>query len=150
MTAKVDVLKQVAALTYMSTPNLKTMWKKLFDAKSPPYNRQFLVKRLAYRLQELAYGGLSETSEQRLKDLADNTNPLTRTPTGHASDNQPVPGTRLIREWKGVEHCVTALADGFEYKGRHFRSLSAVARNITGTRWNGRIFFGTRKQGSKS
>ena len=53
-------------------------------------------------------------------------------------------GTRLVREWDGVEHCVTVLADGFEYDGRSFRSLSAIARAITGTRWNGPLFFGLR------
>jgi hypothetical protein len=56
-------------------------------------------------------------------------------------------GTRLVREWKGVEHCCTILADGFEYQGRRFKSLSAVANHITGTKWNGKVFFGLKKQG---
>jgi hypothetical protein len=149
MIVKVDVLKQVAALPGMSTQNLKKMWKDLFNADPPPYNKQFLVKRLAYRLQELAYGGLTETSEKRLQNLADGENQAIGTPTKRATGNHPIPGTRLLREWKGVEHCVTALADGFEHQGQHFRSLSAVARAITGTRWNGRVFFGLRKQGDK-
>jgi Protein of unknown function (DUF2924) len=64
--------------------------------------------------------------------------------------DRPITGTRLIREWQGVEHCVTVLDDGFEYQGRHYRSLSAIARAITGTRWNGLIFFGLKNQrGSK-
>ena len=143
-----DILKQVAALPRMTTPNLKKKWKELFDAKPPPYEKRFLVKRIAYRLQELAYGGLSETSEKRLNNLVDDGNLVARTPVRHAPGDHPIPGTRLFREWKGVEHCVTVLADGFEHQGQHFRSLSAVARAITGTRWNGRVFFGTRKQGS--
>ena len=57
-------------------------------------------------------------------------------------DDSPIAGTRLIREWAGVEHCVTVLADGFEWQGRPYKSLSAVARAITGTRWNGWTFFG--------
>ena len=57
-------------------------------------------------------------------------------------------GTRLIREYQGIEHCVTVLADGFEYQGRPYKSLSAVARAITGTRWNGPLFFGLRRHGS--
>jgi hypothetical protein len=59
----------------------------------------------------------------------------------------PVAGTRLLREWQGVEHAVTVLTDGFEYDGRPYKSLSAIARAITGTRWNGWLFFGLRKQG---
>jgi hypothetical protein len=59
----------------------------------------------------------------------------------------PVAGTRLLREWQGVEHTVTVLADGFDYDGRPYKSLSAIARAITGTRWNGWLFFGLRKQG---
>ena len=62
-------------------------------------------------------------------------------------DDRPVAGTRLIREYQGVEHCVTVLADGFEYQGRPYKSLSAVARAITGTRWNGPLFFGLRNSG---
>ena len=61
---------------------------------------------------------------------------------------KPIAGTRLIREWKGVEHCVTVLDDGYEYQGRPFKSLSAVARTITGTRWNGLLFFGLKNQRS--
>jgi hypothetical protein len=61
---------------------------------------------------------------------------------------KPIAGTRLIREWKGVEHCVTVLDDGYEYQGRPFKSLSAIARAITGTRWNGLLFFGLKNQRS--
>ena len=60
--------------------------------------------------------------------------------------DQPMPGTRLIREWQGVEHCVTVRDEGFEYQGRPFKSLSAVARAITGTQWNGWLFFGLKNR----
>ncbi|MPZ24592.1 MAG: DUF2924 domain-containing protein, partial [Dehalococcoidia bacterium] len=63
------------------------------------------------------------------------------------ADDRPATGTRLVRDYQGIEHCVTVLTDGFEYEGRRFRSLSAVARAITGTRWNGPQFFGLRVQG---
>ena len=63
-------------------------------------------------------------------------------------DARPVAGTRLIREYQGVEHTVTVLADGYEWQGRPYRSLSAIARAITGTRWNGLVFFGVKRQGS--
>ena len=62
--------------------------------------------------------------------------------------DRPIAGTRLIREWQGVEHTVTVLDDGYEYQGRPYKSLSAIARAITGTRWNGWVFFGVRRSGA--
>ena len=64
--------------------------------------------------------------------------------------DRPIVGTRLIREWKGVEHAVTVLADGYEYQGRRYKSLSAIARAITGTRWNGPAFFGLARRNGTS
>jgi hypothetical protein len=139
------ILTQVAALPTMPTPNLKAMWRELTGTEPPPYNRTFLVKRLAYRLQELAFGGLSVQAERRLDDLVGE---LDGKKKPKAKDmSAPVAGTKLIREWQGVLHEVTALAEGFEYQGRRYQSLSAVARAITGTRWNGPLFFGLRKHG---
>jgi hypothetical protein len=135
------VLAQLAALKTAPVADLKRKWRDLFDREPPPYNRRFLENRLAYRIQELAYGGLSEETVERLDALADELEgktPGRRT----ALDNRPITGTRLIREWKGVEHCVTVRHEGFEYQGRPYKSLSAIARHITGTRWNGLVFFG--------
>ena len=144
-TMTTDALKRVTALPEQSTDRLKTMWTELFQETAPPYNRAFLIKRLAYRIQELAWGGLSEATIARLEALAANGKVLERTPNPVRNNGLPVTGTRLIREWKGVEHCCTVLEDGFEYQGRQFKSLSAVARAITGTRWNGRLFWGVGK-----
>jgi hypothetical protein len=109
------------------------------------YNRRFLEDRLAYRIQELAYGGLKPETVERLDALADELEgKLSRR---RRIENRPVSGTRLIREWKGVEHQVTVRDEDYEYQGRPYQSLSAVARAITGTRWNGLVFFGLKKQG---
>jgi hypothetical protein len=135
------VLAQLAALNAAPIAELKQKWRDLFDREPPPYNRRFLENRLAHRIQELAYGGLSEETVERLDALADELEgkiPRRRT----ALDSRPIAGTRLIREWKGVEHCVTVRHEGFEYEGRPYQSLSAIARHITGTRWNGLVFFG--------
>ena len=143
MTAKVNVLKQVAALPGLSPAVLNKMWKELFDADPPNCDKRSMIKQLAYRLQELAYGGLPTQVGGQMKTLARNEALI-----GHASTKQnamPVIGTRLLREWRGVQHSVTVLADGFEYQGRPFRSLSAVAKAITGTQWNGWLFFGVRR-----
>jgi Protein of unknown function (DUF2924) len=139
------ILTQVAELPTLPTPKLKAMWRELTGTEPPPYNRTFLVKRLAYRIQELAFGGLSMQAERRLDDLVDE---LDGKKKPKAKDmTAPIVGTKLIREWQGVMQEVTALADGFEWQGRRYQSLSAVARAITGTRWNGPLFFGLRKHG---
>jgi hypothetical protein len=142
-----SVLAQLAALKGLSTPDLKRHWRDLFDTEPPPYNRRFLESRLAYRIQELAYGGLKPETVERLEALAEDLNgedPAKRR-RRHGLD-RPIAGTRLIREWQGVEHCVTVLDDGYEYQGRPYQSLSAIARAITGTRWNGWVFFGLKNQ----
>jgi hypothetical protein len=136
-----SILAQLAALKAAPIAELKQKWRELNDREAPPYNRRFLENRLAYRIQELAYGGLSDETVERLDALADELEgktPRRRTGLG----NLPIAGTRLIREWKGVEHSVTVRHEGFEYRGRPYKSLSAIARHITGTQWNGLVFFG--------
>jgi Protein of unknown function (DUF2924) len=137
------VLARLAALKIAKTTELKQQWRELFGTEPPPYNRRFLESRLAYRIQELVYGGLKPETLERLAAIAeglDGGDPSRR--RRRAAQDRPIAGTRLIREWRGVEHCVTVRDDDFEYQGRPYKSLSAVARAITGTRWNGLIFFG--------
>jgi hypothetical protein len=139
------VLSRLAALKTTATADLKQQWRDLFGAEPPPYNRRFLESRLAYRIQELAYGGLKPETIERLEALGeqlDGGNPVLRR---IRHDDKPIVGTRLIREWQGVEHCVTVLRDGYEWEGRPYKSLSAIARAIAGTRWNGWVFFGLQK-----
>jgi hypothetical protein len=141
-----SVLARVAALKKTPTSELKEQWQKLFDTPPPPYNRRFLESRLAYRIQELAYGGLKPETVKRLEALGeqlDGGNIALRRIRG---DDKPIAGTRLIREWQGVEHSVTVLNDGYEWQGRPYQSLSAIARAITGTRWNGWVFFGLKNR----
>ncbi len=144
-----SVTAQVAALPDKSTDELKAMWGDLFGTKSPPYNRSFLVNRLAYRIQELAFGGLNESVEKRLETMSRDPAYADPAKTRCRVSNRPVSGTSLIREWQGVEHHVTVLDDGFEYQGCKYKSLSVIARTITGTRWSGPVFFGLKKPGSK-
>ena len=140
-----QVIGRLAEIRTMDIVALKAMWRELFAAEPPPYNRKFLESRLAYRVQELAYGGLKPETLKRLAALAEELEP-SMGGRGNRSDNRPIAGTRLMREWQGVEHCKTVLADGYEYDGRPYKSLSAVARAITGTRWNGLVFFGLKSQ----
>lgn len=137
---------RLAALKTMKTPDLKAQWRELFDTEPPPYNRRFLESRLAYRIQELAYGGLKPETVKRLEALGEQLDGGNITTRRIRHDRKPIAGTKLIREWQGVEHVVTVIGDGFEWQGRPYQSLSAIARAITGTRWNGWVFFGLKNR----
>ena len=139
-----DVLGRLAALKTAAIPALKQQWRELFGAEPPPYNRRFLESRLGYRIQELAYGGLNPETLARLEVLGqqfDGGKIIIRRMRG---EDRPIAGTMLIREYQGVEYVVTVTRAGYEYAGQPYKSLSAIARAITGTRWNGRVFFGLR------
>ena len=139
-----DVLGRLAALKTAATPALKQQWRELFGTEPPPYNRRFLESRLAYRIQELAYGGLRPETLARLEALGEQFDGGRVTVRRMRGDDKPIAGTQLIREYQGVEHVVTVTRTCYEYQGRPYQSLSAIARAITGTRWNGRVFFGLR------
>lgn len=135
------VLAQVAALQHMSVNELKAKWEALLGTAAPNNARAFLELRIGHRIQELTYGGLSRDTRRTLELLADEAEGKISRKSMVADPRNPLPGTRLIREWDGVEHAVTVLADGYEWQGRKYRSLSAIARLITGTNWNGFRFF---------
>jgi Protein of unknown function (DUF2924) len=138
------VLAELAALKVASFTTLRSKWRQLFETQPPAYNRRFLETRLAYRIQELAHGGLKPETVERLEAIADEVEG--KGSSRRSSGARPIAGTRLVREWKGKEHCVTVRSDDFEYQGRPYRSLSAIARAIAGTRWNGLVFFGLKNQ----
>ena len=142
MTQHDPIPARLAALKAASTPELKAQWRDLFDSEPPPFNRRYLESRLAYRIQELTYGGLKPETVKRLERLGEQLDGGDKKKRSIRADLKPIAGTRLLREWQGVEQIVTVTAEGFEWQGRPYRSLSAIARAITGTRWNGWVFFG--------
>jgi len=149
---KQSVLKQVAELPNLDSEQLKERWRALYGSEPPAYNKPYLVKRLAYRIQELAFGGLSEAAQAQLREAlaqedADGT--TGRMQRRRRKDGMPVVGTRLVREWQGGRYEVTVVRGGFEYEGRKYRSLTAITKVITGTHWNGPGFFGLRKNSKK-
>jgi hypothetical protein len=144
MTTHEPILSRLAALKAMSVNELKAEWQALFDAPAPNNSRTFLEGRLAYRIQELTYGGPDKQTRRLLDLLADEVEGTLTRKAQIADPRNPVVGTKLIREWNGVAHTVTVLREGFDWDGRRYKSLSAVARAITGTRWNGYRFFGLR------
>ena len=139
------VLQQVAALRKMPLKALRQRWKALFGTEPPAYSAEHIVRRLAYRLQELHYGGLADAAQRRLAKEAEGLASAVgkgpkRAPRRGAGLAQ---GTRLVREYHGQRHEVTVCHDGtFEYGGRQFRTLSAVAKAISGQHCSGPRFFG--------
>lgn len=149
MKTQESIVRQIANLRNMNIEELKGMYLSLHGRESPAYNREFLIKRIAYRIQEIAYGGVSERVHAKLDRVLDengydeNAMPR-RSPSGRAKPlkEAPILGCTFVREWQGKRHEVNALRDGFEWEGKKYRSLTAVAKAITGTHWNGRAFFG--------
>jgi hypothetical protein len=147
--APADVLGRLAALKSAPAADLQAQWRELFGKEAPPHNRAFLQSRLAYRIQELAYGGLKPETLRRLEALGEQLDGGNPTKRRIRAEERPVPGTKLVRNYRGIEHTVTVRRDGYEWQGRPYQSLSAIARAITGTRWNGRMFFGLDRLGGR-
>jgi hypothetical protein len=142
-----DVAAQLKALEAMSAPELRVLWRSTFGRPHPGWvQKNFLMRSLAYHVQEKAHGGLSPALRRQLLRYAEEIRAKGRI----ASLDTPKikPGTRLVREWGGNTHVVTAVETGFEYGGKRFGNLSVIARAITGTRWSGPAFFGLKKPSS--
>ena len=139
-----QVLARLAALKEMTVVELKAQWQALIGTPAPNNSRSFLEQRIAYRIQELTWGGLAKPAAKLLDALADEVEGKKVRQSVISDPRNPVIGTRLVREWDGAEHVITVMTDGFNWQGRRYKSLSAIARDITGTRWNGYRFFGLR------
>lgn len=145
-----SVEAEIARLPDLGLDELRTRWKALYGRPAPKFfRRKLLVRAIAYQMQVKAYGGLSEATKRRLREIAE----AARTGNEDAAFTAPriKPGTQLVRAWKDKTHHVMALTRGFEWQGTKFNSLSAVAKAITGTNWNGYAFFGLkhRPKGNK-
>ncbi|WLQ14326.1 DUF2924 domain-containing protein [Hahella aquimaris] len=137
-----SIAARVAALPTLPMPQLRGLWRKLFETDAPTHVRTYLERRIAYRLQEEEFRKtnpeLLESNQRRIAELVEATDP-----NKPVRENRPPAGTVLTREYHEVEHHVTVLADGqYDYQGRLYPSLSMIAREITGTRWSGPAFFG--------
>lgn len=125
---------------------LKEEWERRFGAPAPQLSADLLRLGVGYRLQEQRKGGLERRTRSFLRQVAAHT-AAAAAGSGSAAASAPAPrkltpGTRLVRDWHGVGHTVVVLDKGFEYDGRQWKSLSAIAGAITGTKWNGPLFFG--------
>lgn len=135
-----DVASEIVRLESLALDRLREEWRRLHQTPPPKrLSRDLLMRGITYKLQENAFGGLSKAVLRKLQTSA----PNEALPT---KKRRPRPsfkaGTRLVREWHGVTHTVVILADGVEWRGQRYRSLSIVAREITGAHWSGPRFFG--------
>jgi hypothetical protein len=145
---KIDLKQQLDQLPKMGRAGLLNLWQELFGRlPNPRLRRELLVPILAYRLQEKALGGLKPSTAKRLKAMAEEV--LSGTQSACSPMSRPKAGTRFVREWQGQLHEVAVLSKGLEYNGQTYRSLSEIAREITGTRWSGPAFFGLKKRESR-
>ncbi len=135
------VAARLQALEQMDYATLQSAWRRLYRAHPPKrVARDLLMLGVAWKIQEQAYGGLGAATKRHLADLA-----KTMERDGDVTRNRLTrlkPGAKLVREWHGEAHTVIVIEDGFEWNGRHWRSLSAIAREITGVHWSGPRFFG--------
>jgi hypothetical protein len=134
---------EIAPLSKASIEDLRKRWRTLYGKEpSAHIGRSLVIRAIAYRLQEKAFGGLKPSIRRLLSRVAE------ETAAGSSRKSRSVrkaePGTILVREWQGNTHRVTVLSDGVSFKGRRYRSLSEIAREITGSRWSGPRFFGLR------
>jgi hypothetical protein len=135
---------EIGRLPNLSLLELRQRWQTLLGHPAPKsLRRNFLARAVAYQMQVEVYGGLSAATKRRLREIAN----AVRNGDANAipGSSRIKPGTQMIRQWQNTTHTVTALAEGFEWNGRTYKSLSAVANAITGTNWNGFAFFGIKR-----
>lgn len=161
-----NVGKELVALEQMSVGALRERYAELFDETTAARNRRWLIKRIIWRMQSLEQGDLSDRARERAKELANRSDLRVTAPHDHRSETEtamatktvayriegssrtPLPGTLITRTYKGRLVQVQVLANGFEFEGDVYRSLSAVAKQITGSHWNGFKFFNIPQSGN--
>lgn len=126
---------------------LREEWRRLYRSPPPSLSRDLLLRAVTYRIQEIAEGGLTRATQRRLASAGGSV-PESKEPTGSRAPGLDLrPGARIVREWHGRTHTVVVMESGFEHAGRSYRSLSEVARAITGARWSGPRFFAPKRRG---
>lgn len=134
---------QLAALSEMEAPTLRAEWRRLYRSHPPKLLRRDLLELgVAWKLQERVLGGLSAATKRRLGELARTM--ATKSDLAKARIISLKPGVRIMREWNGETHEVLVVEDGFQWRGQTWRSLSVIAREMTGTHWSGPRFFGVK------
>jgi hypothetical protein len=167
---KTGLFQEIQALSRMTVRQLREKYIEVFGEESHAYHKEFLRKRIAWRIQALAKGDLSERARRRAAELANDADLRIRTPrkpvhagmvqektrttagriSSSRDDKLPKPGTIIVREYRGRDIMVKVLDNDFEFESRRYKSLSAIAREVTGTKWNKFLFFGIDKKAADS
>ena len=160
MKQKQSITQQLASLATMGPAALRAKYHEVFGEPTRCGNKPYLYKKIAWRIQALAEGGLSERARRRAEELARDADIRTTVPRSPSASTDaaqrtvvlkapssgdarvPIPGTVLTRTYRGKTVAVSVLRDGFDYQGQTYKSLSAIAKAITGSHWNGPRFFG--------
>jgi hypothetical protein len=139
-----EISATLEELPHLRTSKLRALWQELFAKPvHPKVRRDLMVPILAYRIQEKAFGGLKPSTRKRLQKLAAE---LETNPKAHLQPSRRLKsGVKLIRQWQGETHEVLVVDRGFDYRNKRYASLSEIARQITGTRWSGPLFFGLKQ-----
>jgi hypothetical protein len=145
-TPNYSIKSLIQSLPTLPKARLFELWKETFGRTAGKLRPEVMLPILAFRIQEKAYGGLSPATKEKLREIALSVSPKRR--QQEEARDRFKPGTRLVREWKGIRHEVILANDGYEYKGEKYKSLSPIACKITGSHWSGPAFFGTRKKES--
>ncbi len=132
------VIKQIVALQNQSTKQLEELWYKLFDCPPAVYSKPHMIGKLAYKIQELAYGGLDERTEAKIRAAERD---VSRPKKTLKKKYMPMVGTKIVKNYRDKTHEILVVDDGFAYEGVVYSSFSAIAQIITGTKWNGLKFF---------
>ena len=140
--------KRLSELQLLNSRDLRTEWRRLFRSNPPNLSRDLLVRAIAYRVQELALGGLPKSTARKLTTLAAEFGRDGQMSIDPRS--QIKPGARLVREWRGRTHIVTVTEDSLTYSGKSYSSLTRIAQEITGAHWSGPRFFGLVKRPAES
>jgi hypothetical protein len=141
-----SIAAQLAALPSMPMKDLWALWDAHFPRRPGTWNRDYVASRVAYKIQEAAHGGVDSDIRRRLVRLGESQSVFGK----RRSEVHLMPGTVLLREYESNEYRVTVTPEGFyDLNGKLFKSLSAVARHITGVNWSGPAFFGVKQEGGK-
>jgi hypothetical protein len=135
-----ELSQRIVALNDLTAQQLRDEWRRLYRDQPPRLSRDLLIRTIAYRMQQLVYGGLSKATQRKLDALTKELK--TEGSIAVTPDTSVRPGTRLVREWRGRTHTVAVTEDGFEYAGKTFPSLTKIAHAITGAHWSRPRFFG--------
>jgi hypothetical protein len=133
-----NLLKQIMSLQSKKTAELKKLWNKTFDYQPEIASREYMISKLAWRMQELIYGGIDEDTKKKIEEAAKKIKAPKNPQSGKFN---PMVGTKIVKEYKGKTIEILVVDGGFAYAGEIHKSLSSIATKITGTKWNGLKFF---------